>query len=114
MGIDYLLYRVPGIVTGMDQYRLIQEAGDCLVLQLVSRRGFEAAMLAELRRRILEFVGEDVTVKIEVLDALDEGRLKFRAFVSRLAGRIGLDGAEARISAEGTLQTRGSDAAESR
>jgi phenylacetate-CoA ligase len=69
---------------GLDQYRLIQESYDRLVLQLVWRNRPREAQQSEIRARINKFFGEPVRLDIQNVDSIPEEKLKFRAFVSRL------------------------------
>ena len=68
------------------RFRLIQEALDRFVLQVSFLEPVTEETLADIKRRMLECLGGQVTVEIAVVDAFEEvGTYKFANFVSRLA-----------------------------
>jgi phenylacetate-CoA ligase len=69
---------------GIDQFRVIQESSDHLVVQLVSSNGFSASALAELQSRLLNRVGEPVKLDINLVGAIRNDALKFKSFISKL------------------------------
>ncbi|MDH3689609.1 MAG: hypothetical protein OEU36_09060 [Gammaproteobacteria bacterium] len=69
---------------GIDQYRLIQESYDQLVLQLVWRNNPQEELLSEMRAQLIIFLGEPVKLDIQSVSVIPEEKMKFRAFVSRL------------------------------
>ena len=69
----------------LQQFRLTQERSDYFVLQLVLARPIADHELATLRRQLLSHLGEPVTLDIDVVDAIEEGALKFRTFISKVA-----------------------------
>ena len=73
----------------VDQFRLIQESPDHLVLQLVSQKGFTAASLAQLRARLLEQLLEPVKLDVQLVDFIRDDAPKFKVFVSKLP-RVGV------------------------
>jgi len=68
----------------VDQYRLIQERLDHFVLQLVLFKHPGKEMLDQLRRKILDYLGEPVGLDIEIVDQLPEDKGKFRRFISKV------------------------------
>jgi phenylacetate-CoA ligase len=69
---------------GLDQYRLIQESYDELLLQIVWRSKPQEEHLSEIRARFDTFLGEPIRLHIQSVDSIPEEKLKFRAFISRL------------------------------
>lgn len=70
---------------GIDQYRMIQEDYDHLVLQLVWRNKPQQKLLSEMRAQLIMFLRESVQLDIQSVDVIPEEKMKFRAFVSRLS-----------------------------
>lgn len=72
-------------ISGIDQFRIIQEDYDYLVLQIKRRGNLQDEMLVKIRSRIMEYLGEPVRLDIRIVDSLNEEKLKFRAFISKLS-----------------------------
>jgi len=68
------------------QFRLVQERPDAFVLQVVTRDPLDSGDLEAPRRQLLEYLGEDVALRIERMDFIAGAELKFRSFVSQVAG----------------------------
>jgi phenylacetate-CoA ligase len=71
-------------VDGVYQYRYTQESLDHFVLQLVLWKHPGEERLAQVREQVLEYLGEAVTLDLEIVDHLPEDRGKFRRFISKL------------------------------
>jgi phenylacetate-coenzyme A ligase PaaK-like adenylate-forming protein len=71
-------------VDGIDQFRIIQERPDHIVLQLVWWREPTEHAVSELRTRMLEYLGEPVQLDVERVDSIPEEKRKFRKFISEL------------------------------
>lgn len=69
----------------IDQFRMIQERTDHLVLQLVFGRTPPVDALPTLRARIEALLREPVRLDIEGVESLRDEGSKFRAFISRLS-----------------------------
>ena len=69
---------------GIDQFRIIQESLDRFVLQIVFRENPQNETLSKIRSRIIEFLDEPVRLDIQVVDFIQDEKLKFRAFISNL------------------------------
>lgn len=74
--------------TSIVQYRMIQETVDHLTLLLVTRGPWARETIEELRRKLLEQLGEPLTIDIRLVDVIPEERDKFRAFITRLPGEM--------------------------
>ncbi len=72
---------------GLQQFRLIQEQVDLLVVQLKFDPKPSEAMLARLHDKLLRNTGEPLTLRIELVDHFENDALKFRAFISNLIRR---------------------------
>jgi len=70
--------------SSINQFRIIQERLDHFVLQLVFQENPKNDVLAKIRSRIMEFLGEPVTVDIQLVDFIEEEKQKFRIFISKL------------------------------
>lgn len=68
----------------LQQFRLIQERVDLLVVQLKFSVRPAGSLLNKLQGRLQQHTGEQVTLRIEQLDHFGNEALKFRAFISRL------------------------------
>jgi phenylacetate-CoA ligase len=79
------LYSILRKFDGINQFRLIQEGYQHLVLQLVLNKGKPYGILSRLRSSILKYLGEQVRLEIQIVDHIPEEKLKFRAFISKLA-----------------------------
>jgi len=73
-------------IEGIAEYRIIQEGKDNFILQLVLKEGYKGNALAQLRNRFIEEFGKDVTINIEVLDAIPRNG-KLRRVVSKCMPR---------------------------
>ena len=71
------------------RFRIIQERVDHLTVLLVTQSPWPESTLAELRREVLDQIGEPVTIDVRVVDAIPEEKDKFRSFVSRLSAAPG-------------------------
>ena len=71
-------------VDGVDQYRFIQERLDHLVLKLVLWKHPGQETLDHVRMQVLDFLGEAVSLDLQIVDRLPEEKAKFRKFVSRV------------------------------
>ncbi len=71
-------------MNGLDQYRIVQESTEHLVVELVFRIDPGTGALARLRAGLIEALGEPVGVDVRRVDALHDDAPKFRSFVSRL------------------------------
>lgn len=71
---------------GIDQFRVIQESRDHLVVQLASNKDFPAASLAQLESRLKDHLREPMRLDIERVDYRREDAVKFKTFISRLDG----------------------------
>ena len=64
-------------IEGISEYRIIQEKIDKLTLQLVLRDGYDEDVVTRLRNRFMDKLGEDITLNIEVMDAIPrDGKLR--------------------------------------
>jgi phenylacetate-CoA ligase len=70
--------------TGIDQFRLIQESADHVVLQLVMQKNVPSQPLRQLQSRLIEHLPEPVRVDIQLVDFIREDTPKFKTFVSKL------------------------------
>jgi phenylacetate-CoA ligase len=68
----------------IDQYRVIQESPDHLVVQLASQKPVAAAAVARLEAQIRGHLREPMRVDIEQVEYQREDAIKFKTFVSRL------------------------------
>jgi len=68
----------------LQQFRLIQERVDLLILQLKFSVRPDRKLLEKLRGQLRQHMGEPVTIRIEERDHFDREALKFRAFVSKV------------------------------
>jgi phenylacetate-CoA ligase len=71
-------------VDGVDQYRYTQESPDHFVLQLVLWKQPGEDRLAQVRRQVLEYLGEPVSFDVEIVGRLPEDKGKFRRFISKV------------------------------
>ena len=72
-------------VDGIDQYRYTQESLDHFVLQLVLWKHPGQETLSQVRRQVLEYLGEPVSLDMEIVDRLLEDKGKIRRFISKVA-----------------------------
>lgn len=68
----------------INQFRLIQESFDHLTLQLVFRGNLQDETLIKIQSRFMEYLGESVRLDIQIVDFIEEEKLKFRSFISKL------------------------------
>jgi len=71
-------------VDGVDQFRFTQESLHRLVLQLVLLEHPGEERLAEVGKRVLEYLGEPVRFDVEIVGQLPEDKGKFRRFISKV------------------------------
>jgi phenylacetate-CoA ligase len=71
-------------VDGVDQFRLVQESLDHIVLQLVLWKHPGQETLSQVRRQAVEYLGEPVSFDVQIVDLLPEDKVKFRRFISKL------------------------------
>jgi phenylacetate-CoA ligase len=71
---------------GIDQFRVVQERLDHLVVQLASKAPLSGAALARLESQVKDQLGERVRVEIEQVEYRRDDAVKFRTFVSKLEG----------------------------
>jgi len=71
-------------VNDLRQFRLIQKRADLLELQLQFSKPPSEGLLNSVRERILERLGQAITLRIELTDHFENKTLKFRAFISEL------------------------------
>ena len=69
----------------LQQFRVIQERADLLILQLKFSVRPGRSLLDDVRRQLQQYLGEPVTIRIKLIDHFDNEALKFRAFISMLA-----------------------------
>jgi phenylacetate-CoA ligase len=79
-GCNSILRAVPNLL----QFRLIQKQVDLLVLLLQFSESPGRGFLDSLRCRLVEQLGQAVSIQIELVDHIDNTTLKFRAFISQL------------------------------
>jgi hypothetical protein len=72
-------------LTHIDQFRVIQERVEQLVVQLASKRPIAGATMERLARQLREDLGEPVQVAVEQVEYRHEDAAKFRTFVSKVA-----------------------------
>ena len=70
---------------GLLQFRFVQKSLDRIVVKLRFAAPPDPAVLTTLRDQFARHVGEPITVELELVDAFEEGALKFRSFISELA-----------------------------
>lgn len=64
-------------VEGIREYRVIQERTDLFTVQIVLREGYRDDINSQLRDRFVEGLGENVKLKIEIVDAITtDGKLR--------------------------------------
>ena len=71
-------------VDGVNQFRYTQESLDHLVLQLALWKQPGEDRLGQVRRQILDYLGEPVSLDVEIVDRLPEDKGKFRRFISKV------------------------------
>ncbi|HEM62590.1 MAG TPA: phenylacetate--CoA ligase family protein [Chloroflexi bacterium] len=71
-------------IDGVEQFRYTQESPDHFVLQLALWKHPGEEMLAQARRQVLDYLGEPVSFRVQIVDRLPEDKGKFRYFVSRV------------------------------
>lgn len=71
----------------LEQYRIIQESAEHLVVELVFSGDPNDDALVRLRSRFMEHLGEPVTVEIQCVDGIRDETSKFRSFISKLPGK---------------------------
>ncbi|MEJ2718243.1 MAG: hypothetical protein P8182_14090 [Deltaproteobacteria bacterium] len=78
---NHILREFPGV----DLWRLIQETERHFVLKLVMPEEPGDEFLSSMRAQFLEYLQEPVTLEIELVSHIEEERLKFRHFISKIA-----------------------------
>jgi hypothetical protein len=78
--LNVFLRDLPGLL----QFRFVQKRRDRLEVQLRFSRPPASATLESLRERIASHLGEPISIEIAPVDAIGEGALKFRSFLSEL------------------------------
>lgn len=73
-------------IEGIAEYRIIQEAKDNFIIQLVLKEGYSEDVFLRLRDRFTSGFGEDVTINIDVVDAIPRDS-KLRRVVSKCLPR---------------------------
>jgi phenylacetate-CoA ligase len=73
---------------GLLQFRFVQKSVDRIVLKLRFAAPPDRAVLATLRDQLTRHVGEPIKVELELVDAFEDGALKFRSFISELAPTV--------------------------
>jgi phenylacetate-CoA ligase len=71
----------------LEQYRIIQESAERLVVKLVFREDPNDDALVRLRSRFMEHLGEPVSVDIQCVDGIRDETTKGRSFISKLPGK---------------------------
>ena len=71
----------------LEQYRIIQESAERLVVKLVFREDPNDDALVRLRSRFMEHLGEPVSVDIQCVDGIRDETTKCRSFISMLPGK---------------------------
>jgi phenylacetate-CoA ligase len=71
----------------LEQYRIIQESAEHLVVELAFRGDPNDDALVQLRSRFMEHLGEPVRVDIQCVDGIRDETPKFRSFISKLPGK---------------------------
>ena len=71
-------------VEGIDQFRIIQEGLDHLVILLVLWKHPGEEILSQAKSQVLEYLGEPVRVDIQIVDSIQKEPGKFRRFISKL------------------------------
>jgi phenylacetate-CoA ligase len=69
-------------ISGIDQFRFIQENPENLMLQLVFHEPPKEEQLLEIKHRLLEYLGEPVRINFEIVNFIQEDALKFKTFVN--------------------------------
>jgi len=72
-------------VDDIEQFRVIQESTEHLVLQLVFRRVPPDRLLSQIQSRVMKSLAEPVRVDIQCVDFIHDENSKFRSFISRLS-----------------------------
>ncbi len=66
------------------KYRIIQEKVDRLTVLLVTRGAWPQGAIDELRRELLDHLGEPLRIDVQPVEAIPDEKEKFRTFISRL------------------------------
>ncbi|MCI0632972.1 MAG: phenylacetate--CoA ligase family protein, partial [Actinobacteria bacterium] len=69
---------------GVDEYLVVQEARDSIVLQLVVRHGSDPELGERLQRSMEQLVRHEAAVRIEVVDRIERDPDKPRSIISRV------------------------------
>jgi phenylacetate-CoA ligase len=76
-------------MNGLEQYRIIQESVEHLVVQLAFCGYPDSDELVQLRSRFMEILGEPVKVDIQCVDSIRDEGPKFRSFISKVSVKGG-------------------------
>jgi phenylacetate-CoA ligase len=68
----------------VSEFRLVQEARDSVVMQLVVRGGHDPEAVRRVQRGLEELVRHEATVRVEVVDRIDRSADKYEAIVSKV------------------------------
>jgi phenylacetate-CoA ligase len=71
-------------VDGIDQFRYTQESLDHFVLQLVLWKHPGEETLAQVRKQVLQYLGEPVSLDLQIVDRLPDDKGKFRKYLSKV------------------------------
>ncbi len=66
---------------GIEQFRVVQNAIDHITVKLVMRKKPDKTVVAEMRHRILEFLGSPRQLDLRFVDFMTDVDLKFKIFV---------------------------------
>jgi phenylacetate-CoA ligase len=83
LGLQYILKKISWV----DQFRFIQENPGNLILQLVFYKNPREEQLLDMKHRLLEYLGELVSIDIQIVNFILEDTLKFKTFVNRSKNR---------------------------
>ncbi len=74
-------------IPGVQQYRMIQEAYDRLVVQILPGEGFSQDTLTRVKEHVLQVMGSGIKVEAVRVDSLPkETSGKMRRVISKIAG----------------------------
>jgi len=70
---------------GIEQYRIVQEEIDKLIVYLVKGNDFEPSIPEKIRERVKKFLQEDIHVKIDIVDGIPrDSSGKLRSVISKV------------------------------
>jgi phenylacetate-CoA ligase len=79
-----ILWFLVNRVEGIEQYRVVQETLEHVVVQLEFSKNTPAGELAQLRSQLLQYLGEPVGLDIEIVDFIQEEGPKLKKFILKL------------------------------